>query len=384
MSDIVRLFGDFAIDPARGCLLRAGQPLHLRPQAYKALKYLADNRGRLLTKDQIIEEVWEGRAVTDDSLVQCLHDVRQALGEDSHYLRNERGRGYILEQEPEAIRTDAPAVARRWSRRHLAVRVVAALGAAAVALVYISGFAGHDAAIRSVAVLPFDNGTGDSGLDYLSDGLSERLIDRLSQLPGVTVIARSSSFTFRGSDTDVMKVAKALGVRAVVTGRIRRRGDQLEIRAELVDTKARTQVWGEQYAGRTVDVHEVQEEIVRAIAHKLRLPLNDPERQQLARRPPPHPRAYELYLNGLFYGAKGGFENTATALDHYTQSVGLDQDFAPAWAQMARAHLSMATMSWRDPAVELARATDAAQKAVVLDATLADAHVAMASIRQHK
>lgn len=94
----LHLFGEFVLDRARGTLLRAEQPVHLRPQAYKTLKYLVENRGRLISKDQLIEEVWEGRAVTDDSLVQCLSDVRHALGEGGNqYLRNERGRGYIFD-----------------------------------------------------------------------------------------------------------------------------------------------------------------------------------------------------------------------------------------------------------------------------------------------
>src|SRR5687768_18327202 len=96
----LKLFEDFELDAMRGCLLRGGRPVHLRPQAYRLLKFLTENRGRLISKDQLIEEVWEGRAVTDDSLVQCLRDVRQALGEaGNRYLRNERGHGYIFDDE---------------------------------------------------------------------------------------------------------------------------------------------------------------------------------------------------------------------------------------------------------------------------------------------
>ena len=111
----LQLFEDYELDPTRGSLLRSGRPVHLRPQAYKALKYLAENSGRLVTKDQLIAEVWEGRAVTDDSLVQCLRDVRQALGEKgSQYLRTERGRGYIFDPTPGGWKR---LTMSRWSSR---------------------------------------------------------------------------------------------------------------------------------------------------------------------------------------------------------------------------------------------------------------------------
>lgn len=120
-SEKLHLFGDFVLDTARGTLLRAGQPVHLRPQSYKTLKYLAENRGRLISKDQLIEEVWEGRAVTDDSLVQCLRDVRHALDDVAgRYLRNERGRGYIFDLEEGAALANSPV----WTEQVDLVRVV--------------------------------------------------------------------------------------------------------------------------------------------------------------------------------------------------------------------------------------------------------------------
>jgi TolB-like protein/DNA-binding winged helix-turn-helix (wHTH) protein len=440
------LFGEYVLDAARGCLLRAGRPVHLRPQAYKALKYLAENRGRLVSKDRLIEEVWEGRAVTDDSLVQCLRDVRHALGEGgTQYLRNERGRGYIFDPDagarnkvengtvwteqvdllrvvvedeeemgPEggsdqpASRTavlttgtaavGATAEARAAHRassaeymvgkikrhKHASIIALALIALAAAGVVYFTRFAPGEQSIRSVAVLPFANESGDPELEYLSDGLSESLIDRLSQLPGVKVIARGSSFKYKGQEVDPREVAKALGVEALVTGRVMQRGDDLQVRAELVDTLTGTQVWGERYSRRAADIQAVQEEIARTVSEKLRLRLTGAEEQQLTRRATGNSQAYQFYLNGLFHLRQGGVENAKRGLNYFNQAVSIDPDFAAAWAGAARAHLSFAGNSWLDPKEANAEAKAAAQNALRLDEALPEAHTALALIKQHE
>ena len=440
------LFGEYVLDSTRGCLLRAGRPVHLRPQAYKALKYLAENRGRLVSKDRLIEEVWEGRAVTDDSLVQCLRDVRHALGEGgTQYLRNERGRGYIfdpdagarnkvengtvwteqvdllrvvVEDEEEtkpaggsdqpASRTavlttgiaavgataDARAAHRASSaeymvgkikrHKHASIIALAMIILAAAGVVYFTRFAPAGQSIRSVAVLPFANGSGDPDLEYLSDGLSESLIDRLSQLPGVKVIARGSSFKYKGQEVDPREVAKALGVEALVTGRVMQRGDDLRVRAELVDARSGAQLWGEQYSRRAADIQAVQEEIARTVSEKLRLRLTGAQERQLTRRATGDTRAYQFYLSGLFYNRQGGVENARRGLDYFTQAVALDPDFALAWAALAGAHLSFAGNSWLDPKEANAKAVAAAQNALRLDEALPEAHTALALIKQHE
>lgn len=353
-SEKLHLFGDFVLDTARGTLLLSGRPVHLRPQAYKTLKYLVENSGRLISKDQLIEEVWEGRAVTDDSLVQCLRDVRLALGAGGNqYLRNERGRGYIfdpdelegrseLENNPvwteqvEMVRVvveddeeselgltndestsrptalSAVAAARlpaghaasgtenifskptRHKRATLVALAVIALSAAGV--VYFTRFAARGQAIKSVAVLPFANASGDPNLEYLSDGVSESLIDRLSQLPGVKVIARTSSFKYKGQEIDPREVGKALGVEALLMGRVVQRGDNLQMRVELIDARTGTQIWGEQYIRGAGHVQAVQEEIALAVSEKLRLRLSGTQAQHLARRATENTQALPVLL----------------------------------------------------------------------------------------
>jgi TolB-like protein/DNA-binding winged helix-turn-helix (wHTH) protein len=445
-AESIHLFSDFTLDLARGCLLRAGEPVHLRPQAYEVLKYLAENRGRLIGKDRLVETVWQGRAVTDDALVQCLMEVRQALGaEGKLYVRNVRGRGYIfdpdagggkkleagaiwteqvellrvvVEDEDETGHSDdteqttaqpAGLMARSstptaqaedraahkassaeyvvgGAKRHkrAAVIALAALAFAAAAVLYFTRSASRPPPIRSVAVLPFVNGSGDPDLEYLSDGLSENLIDRLSQLPGVKVIARSSSFKYKGQEVDPREAARALGVEATVTGRVVQRGDDLQIRAELVDTRDGTQVWGEQYSRRAADIQAVQEEITRTISEKLRLRLGGTQEQQLTKRATENSQAYQFYLNGLFHLRKDGIENTKRALDYFHQAVTLDPNFALAWAGVARVHLHFAGNSWLDPKEAHANAKAAAQRALDLDETLPETHTVLAILKQHE
>ena len=441
----IHLFADFTLDLARGCLLCAGEPVHLRPQSYEVLKYLAENKGRLIGKDKLIEMVWQGRAVTDDALVQCLMEVRQALGAKGKlYVRNVRGRGYIFdpetskrqklegnsiwteqvdllkvvvedeeemshvgETEPTAAQpagltaraatsatAGASAAHTESSAGYVVSKIMRHQRAAAIALmmlaltaagvVYFTRFASREHGIRSVAVLPFASGSGDPNLEYLSDGLSENLIDRLSQLPGVKVIARSSSFKYKGKEVDPQEAARSLGVEALVLGRVVQRGDELQVRAELVDARAGTQVWGEQYSRKAADLQAVQEEMARTISEKLRLRLTGTQQQQLTKRVTENSQAYQFYLNGLFHARKGNMEGFKKALDYFDQAVALDPNFALAFASMPAVYFNLAATSGLDPKEAMVRGKAAAQKALELDGTLAEAHNGLAVIKRYE
>jgi TolB-like protein/Tfp pilus assembly protein PilF len=266
---------------------------------------------------------------------------------------------------------------RRGAALVLATLVIAA---ALAAFAYYTYFGSRSQTITSIAVLPFTNTSGDPNMEYLSDGLSESLIDTLSQLPGLKVIARGSAFKYKGKEVDPQEVATALGVQAILSGRVVQRGDQLQVRAELIDARDKTQLWGEQYNRRATDVQAVQEEITRAISEKLRLRLTGTEEQQLAKRATANPEAYQLYLNEVFYRRKGGFENGRKALDYHNQAVALDPNFALAWAGVADAYRYLAVNGVLDPKEALPKAKAAAQKALEFDETLAEAHVALGII----
>jgi len=417
MSDTsIHLFDDYFLDLARGCLTRARMPVHLRRQSYEVLEYLVENRGRLISKDQLIKQVWQGRAVTDSSLGKCIEEVRQALGEKArNYVRTERGRGYIFDtgvdelyrlpaSEPEQSdglgiavepheglplvnvpkalpRTAESDSASRLRRIAIAGMLVLAIGGVA-GYRFFSNRASNSAPITSIAVLPFANETGNADVEYLTDGMSESLINRLSQVPQLKVIARNSAFQYKGKDVSSQDVSRALGVQAILLGRVAQRGDDLLLSIELMDVRDRTQVWGERYIRKAIDIQALQEEMASMISDKLRLRLSGAQGRQLTRYSTQNSQAYQFYLNGLFHYRKGLPDDVRKALDYYNRAVALDRDFALAWVGVARANRYFSGNSLLDPREPLARAKAATQKALELDEALAEAHVELAWIKQ--
>jgi len=242
--------------------------------------------------------------------------------------------------------------------------------------------ASDTASIDSIAILPFTNATGDPNTEYLSDGISESLINNLSQLPQLKVIARSSAFKYKGKEIDPQAVAGALGVDTILTGRVLQRGESLQITVELMDVRDNTQVWGANYDRRATDLLETQAEISGEIAEKLRLRLTTGEQQQLAKRETTNPAAYELMLRGRFYRDKAGRENRKKAVEYFQQATDADPNYALAHAELSRGYRGLTTSSLMDPKEGTPKAAAAARRSLELDESLPDAHYAMAYIRQ--
>jgi eukaryotic-like serine/threonine-protein kinase len=231
--------------------------------------------------------------------------------------------------------------------------------------------------IRSVAVLPFANQTNDPDSEYLSDGISESLINSLSQLPGVKVIARGSSFKYKGKEADAQEAAKALGVEAILTGRVLQRGDNLSISVELMDARDGTQVWGEQYNRKATDLLAVQSDISRAIAETLRLKLTGPEKQQLAKHPTENLKAFQYYTQGQVYAQRRTREDLLTAIRYYEKAIEEDRNYALAFAGLADAYRGLGVRGYIEPIEGRRKEEEAARKALALDENLAEAHVAL-------
>jgi eukaryotic-like serine/threonine-protein kinase len=260
--------------------------------------------------------------------------------------------------------------------------ILATLLVAIAAVAYFAYFPRRDKeAITSIAVLPFVNASNNPDAEYLSDGISESLINSLSQLPQLKVIARSSSFKFKGKSAEPQEVAQALNVRAILTGRVIQVGDQLQISAELVDTRDGTQVWGEQYNRKATDLLATQAEISREIAERLRLKLTNTEQQQLAKRSTTNPEAYELLLRGRFYQSKGGLEGRTKAIQYFSHAVELDPKYALAYAELAATYNGLIASASVDPQVIRPKAQAAVEKALQLDETLPEAHLALGTLR---
>jgi len=246
---------------------------------------------------------------------------------------------------------------------------------------YLRG--GTRASVSSLAVLPFINSGNDPEKEYLSDGISETLINRLSQLPGVKVIANSSSSRYRARDSDPQEVGAALGVTAVLTGKVLQRGDDLLISVELVDARDRTQLWGQQYNRKATDLLAVQGEISREIAETLRLKLTTGEQQKLITSGIVKPEAYELLLKGRFHSAKGTIEDRKNAEEYFNQAIAVDPAYALAYAELSDIYRSLVNSGTLDPKEYLPKAQAAAQKSLELDEGLAEGHYALANLKTY-
>jgi serine/threonine protein kinase/tetratricopeptide (TPR) repeat protein len=266
--------------------------------------------------------------------------------------------------------------------KRTAVLLLVTLLLAMTGSVYFFYFAkSGQAAINSVAVLPFTNPGNDPSMEYVSDGISGSLINSLSQLPQLKVIAQSSTFKYKGKEIDPPEVANALGVQAIVTGRIVRLGDNLQISVELINARNKTQMWGEQYNRKAADLQAVQGEIARTIVEKLRVKLTGAQEQQVTKHATENPEAYRLFLNGEFYGKKGRFGDERKALDYYNQAIALDPNFALAYVGVAEEYEDFAVSSLPNTKDSLVKAKAAVQRALELDESVAWAHAMLGIIK---
>lgn len=355
---------------------------------------------KTLTKDR------EERYQTAKDLLVDLRRLRQRLEVEAEIERtaqpekSDEEKAVASSSEPAAVATAdlAKVAAEDISVAHSAAHpaktiklnkraaliIVAVLGVASAGayFAYSRYVGGNRGMIRSVAVLPFANQANDPTSDYLSDGISESLINSLSQLPGVKVIARSSSFKYKGKEPQ--EAANALGVEAILTGRVLQRGDNLLISVELIDARDRTQVWGEQYNRRATDVLQVQAEISREIAENLRLQLTAREQQQITKLKNVNPQAYELLIKGRFTQRKGGPDNRKKAIEYYQQAISVDPTYARAYAELSTNYNILFAQGILDPKEFLPKAEAAARRALEFDENLADAHSALAFVLGNK
>ncbi|HYV41566.1 MAG TPA: protein kinase [Thermoanaerobaculia bacterium] len=257
---------------------------------------------------------------------------------------------------------------------------VAALAALAAAVLWLRPGA---RTIDSVAVLPFVNAGGDPNAEYLSDGITESLIDSVSQIPGIKVISRASAFHYKGKDVGARIVGRELGVRAVLTGQVVQRGDALSIRAELVDARDETHLWGEEYNRRLSDILAVQEEIARDISGKLRQRLTGEEKKRLAKRYTENAEAYALYLKGRYDWNKRTGEDIQKAIGYFRQAIDKDPTYALAYAGLADSYAILFYYAGLPPSETFLMAKAAASKALEIDDTLAQAHATLAFVHEN-
>ncbi|HET8674624.1 MAG TPA: protein kinase [Blastocatellia bacterium] len=265
---------------------------------------------------------------------------------------------------------------------------VALIGAAAVALVilfflFIYPDLGATRAMDSIAVLPFVNDSQDQNMDYLSDGITESLINNLSQSPNLKVMSRNSVFRYKGRYADARDVGHDLNVQAVLSGRIVQRGDNLSISVELVDAGDNSQVWGKQYNLNMAELLSVQEEIARLVTEKLRLRMTGEQKKRLTKTHTDSTEAYQLYLRGRYHWNKRTEEGLKRGIEYFDQAIEKDPTFALAYAGLADCYALLTEYSTIPPAESRQKAKAAAMRALEIDDTLAEAHTSLAAVHEY-
>ena len=240
-------------------------------------------------------------------------------------------------------------------------------------------------AIDSLAVLPLANASTDPNMEYLSDGITESIINNLSQLPKLRVLARTTVFRYKGKEVDPQEVGRVLGVRAVLTGRVLQLGERLIIGAELVDVADGSQFWGEQYNRRVSDIFAVHEEISREITEKLRLKLSGKEKRRLSKRYTVNTEAYKLYLKGRYYWNQRSEDDVRKGIECFRKAIKLDPNYALAYTGLADCYtfLGDAGILAIPPKEAFSKALAAAERALQIDDMLAEAHASLAHLRIH-
>ena len=390
---------DVELDLARYELRRGGVVERLEKLPMELLILLAERRGQLVTRAEIVERLW-GKDVfvdADAAINTAVRKVRRALGDEPEmprFLETVVGKGYrfvgpiavipgaeATPSEPEGA-APAPRTPRSASsRRALAIVALALLAVALLAVLGRFGTHGGQA-MESVAVLPFENTGGDPEAEYLSDGITESLINRLSRLPHLKVIARASVFRYKGKHPDLASVARELGVRAVVSGRVSQRADGFSVAVELMDARENKQLWGATYNRRSSDLVAAHEELAAEVAEKLRLELTPSERKLLGKRDTADPEAYRLYLRARYLSNERTEAALRKAIEYFQEAIARDPRYALAYAGLADLHSTTATSYNKRVAPREAypHAKAAALKAVEIDAELSEAHASLGQI----
>jgi len=401
------VFGEFRLDARSRVLFRSGEMVELYPKAIDVLIFLVESRANVATKEELLERVWPDTFVEESTLTRSISVLRKALGdtpEGHSYILTVPKRGYRfvapLRQEaldaasvspsltkpiPENPRPAAAAApVRNWRSVLIAVGVLAVLLAAA-GWQYWSHFRARPALsprIR-IAVLPVQNLTGDPDREYISDGLTEEIIAQLGRInpERLGVIARTSAMTYKHSAKTVSQIGAELHVEYVIESSLRQSGDRLRITTQLIRVNDQTHLWSQEYDRALRDLVTLQDDVANAIASGIRLELAAAAHQSLPTARSTNPDAYLAYLEGRFYWNQRSVPALERAIVHLRQATQLDPSYALAYSGLADAYCSLGVIGDVAAAEVFPVARAAAEKALMLDASLAEAHTSLAYVK---
>jgi len=347
---LLYLFENYRLDTDRRELHLAASLVSVEPKVFDLLVYVIRNRERVVSKEDLIAAIWRGRIISESALTTCINAARNAIGdsgEAQHLIKTlpRKGIRFIGIVKEEAKSAAAPPVATpEPSHTSLALPDK-----------------------PSIAVLPFQNMSGDAAQEYFADGMVEDIITALSRFRNLFVVARNSSFTYKGRATDVKQVGRELGVRYVLEGSVRRAGDRLRITGQLIDASTGASLWADRFDGVLTEVFELQDQVAASVVGAIIPRVEEAEIERARRKPADSLDAYDLYLRGLarmYRMTRGAHEE---ALTLFGKSSQLDPEFALPYARAAHLYGYRKTNGWVvDRARETAEARRLAQRAVHL------------------
>jgi TolB-like protein len=349
------MFKDCVLDPERRELTRGSEAIATGPQVFDLLLYLVQNRARVVSKDDLLDAVWSGRIVSESTLTSHINAVRKAIGDSGEQQR--------------LIRT----VARKGFRFVGDVseaRLSDGIGALKTEPAPSSEAPADVLALPdrpSIAVLPFQNLSGDPEQEYFADGVVEDIISALSRVRWLFVIARNSSFTYKGRAVDVKQVGRELGVRYVLEGSVRKAANRVRITGQLVDATTGAHLWAERFEGTLDDIFELQDQVAASVVGAIAPQLELAEIERAKRKPTENLNAHDYYLRGMANLQQGNRQAIDEALSLFDKATKLDPDFASAYAMAAWCYLWRKVNGWMtDPTREVAEGVRLARRAVEL------------------
>jgi adenylate cyclase len=367
-SKLVRL-GAVTLDTTQGILWSSGGTIYLRRQSFDVLRYLSERPNRVVSKDELFQAVWPNVTVGDDSLAQCISEIRRALGADCREIvKTIPRRGYMVVKSgiasPSQLES-SPSTARDFAPTQ-----------------------------PSIAVLPFSSFGDGPQQEYFSDGITEDIITELSRFSELLVIARNSTFQYKGKSVDVRQIGRELGVQYVLEGSVRREKKKVRIAAQLVETSSGTHHWAERYDRNLKDALAVQDEVARAISSVLPLHVSKAESERILLKPPSSWLAYDHYLRSAAcvatYHYSYAKQSLLDARSHLKEALAIDPCYARAHAALSHNYMSFWVHRWDDDfewpnALELSY--QAALQSVRLSPDLPEGHIALGQaltfMRQH-
>jgi TolB-like protein/DNA-binding winged helix-turn-helix (wHTH) protein/Flp pilus assembly protein TadD len=400
-------FGEFHADVQSRVLRRGEEPIALTPKAFDVLLLLIEHSGAVVTKDDLMHTIWPDSFVEESNLTQTVFMLRKALGEtpDHRYILTVPGRGYRftadVKQVSEHVRGAADALVRPsrtppvQTRSRQTKSVALALGLVLIAgiFAYFRWFVSRSQppaqpARMMLAVLPFQNLTGDAAQEYFSDGMTEEMITQLGNLDPqrLGIIARTSVMHYKNGQPALDQIGRELGVQYVLEGSVRRDSGNVRITAQLIQMKDQTHLWARQYDRELSNLLVVQCEIAHEIADEIQLTLTDhrpivaPSQQPLS---PNTYEAYDLYLKGRYYWNQRTIEGLQRAIWYFQQSIYKEPNYARSYAGLADSYTLLNSYTGAPQTKFIPKARAAALKALELDENLAEAHTSLALITEN-